>query len=1262
MKRICSYLLGLTFICLSVVHAETIVSGVKILNTMEELVDPQHSLLLVVDMQNAMISTEGICTRTDKSVDPDPDKHTVRTACGDQVKNIQKILKAARKAGLPVAYAKMIHQTKSGEILAAGSQRWWTRNMEWMHNIQEGTWDAQVVDELAPQEGDIVIEKTRGNIFYNTDFDDLLKERGIKSIILTGTATCGCVMMSANGAVEHGYYAVYVKDCLDQQDDPVFKWLEKSMPMYGSEDIIAVWEDGADKQENLQASSRSDLPAALEKEDVTTDQVLITTDGRAAAEIILPAGANDVLQNAAITLQQEIERRTDVQLPIQTEKSEGVSTSIHLGTLGTNSKLVKALEGIEHEPVRQNDPGKEGFVLASGIREDGSGIVVINGCDNLGTFHGVGWLLRRMRFSEKNAACPSDLNVRTAPAAPMRGIRFGDAQGYINTEPEGWREIWTDYILWGLSAATYRCDPAHLGDPRASEPARDLWERWTVKVDLAESMGLNVVHLTQTNLVARDGEFGPDQIPNFKEINYMAADFNGINPKFPRGWEVLLEFRNWFFDNMPRIEKVDLYLTSGNDSGGCLDPEIAPWSVAYAEMWDRIYPLLEARNPNARLIFSLYGIPAEEHDALAAKFQSGYRPNWLYCLEFTEWNGEKALLFPKDVPKVIFPVSATVYDTFYQDSGFNPCPRFCENSFRTAWDQHGIQHGTMAYSEGSQDYLNHILLMQMAWDPNRPVEEILDEACRYYFGDEAAPIVKELALLFEQESIDLVSSQWKKPRTTPENIRNAGQLVARAEKVMPAWALASRQWEMVIGRAGISRTRLRQGELLEEFDAKWTQYQAIRSAPAIGSTHIELMDYFQSVLDNALDMERIMDRVSRKGFYPLGGMNFMVGPMGKTGDAVEALAVLESIGARRGKPEATGRWCIAALDENGNLCLNDGYHNRDRSGQVSLDTHLVITDINGEGINRVIFTAKADRNLYAWRSSQGGPIEIAQGNFWSGPLATGDLDGDGKVEIILMSGDTAADAQLTVVTVDGKVHPLNIIPGGSKPIEAPRNLIRVEVQPSKSTVLPLDPHVVICDLDGDGKDEIICSDAKDNHKLVVLDGEGNKKPLGPKAPSGALAAGNLAGDDRPEIVFADAEGNLSACSAMGEVLNFQEKVCPRWLSSVVVAQLEKNKPVAVVYIDEAGFPRSISVNAKSRRLSELHTSVAVGPGMAVGDFDGDDSQDVMYLRSRLDAYFPLCKLSYVDGAGALRDQSNYMPGGFIAAPYGPQAAGRMRFK
>ena len=42
-------------------------------------------------------------------------------------------------------------------------------------------------------------------------------------------------------------------------------------------------------------------------------------------------------------------------------------------------------------------------------------------------------------------------------------------------------------------------------------------------------------------------------------------------------------------------------------------------------------------------------------------------------------------------------------------------------------------------------------MMQLSWDPTRPLDEILDEICRYYFGTRAAPLVKRMLYLMEEE-------------------------------------------------------------------------------------------------------------------------------------------------------------------------------------------------------------------------------------------------------------------------------------------------------------------------------------------------------------------------------------------------------------------------------------------------------------------------------------------------------------------------------
>ena len=59
--------------------------------------------------------------------------------------------------------------------------------------LAKGGWDYQLVDELVPQAGDIVLPKPRYSGFFNTPLDSLLRCRGIRHLVFTGIATNVCV-------------------------------------------------------------------------------------------------------------------------------------------------------------------------------------------------------------------------------------------------------------------------------------------------------------------------------------------------------------------------------------------------------------------------------------------------------------------------------------------------------------------------------------------------------------------------------------------------------------------------------------------------------------------------------------------------------------------------------------------------------------------------------------------------------------------------------------------------------------------------------------------------------------------------------------------------------------------------------------------------------------------------------------------------------------------------------------------------------------
>ncbi len=67
------------------------------------------------------------------------------------------------------------------------------RPEKWGRYVTEGTWDEEVVEEIAPQPGDVVVRKQRYSGFAGTNLDMILKTHGIRYCLYTGVATNVCV-------------------------------------------------------------------------------------------------------------------------------------------------------------------------------------------------------------------------------------------------------------------------------------------------------------------------------------------------------------------------------------------------------------------------------------------------------------------------------------------------------------------------------------------------------------------------------------------------------------------------------------------------------------------------------------------------------------------------------------------------------------------------------------------------------------------------------------------------------------------------------------------------------------------------------------------------------------------------------------------------------------------------------------------------------------------------------------------------------------
>jgi len=150
------------------------------------------------------------------------------------IPKLKALLEWAREKGIPVIYACDAHRKGVDAELAL-----------WGDHAVEGTWGAQVIDELKPREGDFVVKKRRYSAFFGTDLDLLLRELGVRKLILTGLVTNVCVQHTAADAFFRGYELVVVRDCceaLSAEDHE--RALDYMRSVYGakistSEDIMA---------------------------------------------------------------------------------------------------------------------------------------------------------------------------------------------------------------------------------------------------------------------------------------------------------------------------------------------------------------------------------------------------------------------------------------------------------------------------------------------------------------------------------------------------------------------------------------------------------------------------------------------------------------------------------------------------------------------------------------------------------------------------------------------------------------------------------------------------------------------------------------------------------------------------------------------------------------------------------------------------------------------------------------------------------------
>ena len=175
--------------------------------------EPAQSALLIIDVQNFSTKRDGgeFGHLSDAEFEAKYGAF-MRTIWSETIPNIRRLQDAFRAAGSEVIFTNIESLTKDGR----------DRSLDYKitgFNVPKGSHDAQTVDEIAPRDDEIVIPKTSSSVFMSTNIDYVLRNLGIRQLVIVGLVTDQCVEGAIRDACDLGYLVTQVTDaCMTYSD------------------------------------------------------------------------------------------------------------------------------------------------------------------------------------------------------------------------------------------------------------------------------------------------------------------------------------------------------------------------------------------------------------------------------------------------------------------------------------------------------------------------------------------------------------------------------------------------------------------------------------------------------------------------------------------------------------------------------------------------------------------------------------------------------------------------------------------------------------------------------------------------------------------------------------------------------------------------------------------------------------------------------------------------------------------------------------
>jgi ureidoacrylate peracid hydrolase len=176
-----------------------------LLKSLDEKVEPRHTALLVIDVQNDFCAAGGMMDREGQDLS---DVQEMAAA-------LPRLLDTARSAGVLVVFVRNVYSTEDNHYLSDVWLEQAARRRSGSYTVWPvcgaGSWEGDFY-AVRPLPDEPVVTKHRFSAFHNTDLETVLRAHSIRSVVLAGVATNVCVETTAREAFVRDYYVVFLSD------------------------------------------------------------------------------------------------------------------------------------------------------------------------------------------------------------------------------------------------------------------------------------------------------------------------------------------------------------------------------------------------------------------------------------------------------------------------------------------------------------------------------------------------------------------------------------------------------------------------------------------------------------------------------------------------------------------------------------------------------------------------------------------------------------------------------------------------------------------------------------------------------------------------------------------------------------------------------------------------------------------------------------------------------------------------------------------